>query len=201
MKKLILLLLLGLVFFSCKNANTENVNTDSYALGLENCLKVKQENPEAASYYMIDCMVGSELPRFEAKSIDGKVISTEMLKGKVSIVNFWFTTCAPCIAEVPGFNAIVDKYGKDKVNYISIARNNKDEIEKFLEKHPWNFTHIPNEGEIIADVFKMDFGYPTTYLLDKDARIIRSFSGGGMGDQAVADIQNKLVPMIEKELE
>lgn len=202
MKYSITTILLILLISSCKEAPTpkESIPTITYETALENYLTLKKENPKTYRNLSENCMVGSEIPDFKTKSIDGQVITKEKLKGKVTILNFWFTTCPPCVAEVPGLNKIVEKFGHDNVNYIAIARNKQNEVEEFLTKHPWQFTHISNEDRIVEKGFKIPFGYPTTYLLNKDAQIIKSFSGGAMGERAIAAIQEKLVPAIEKEL-
>ena len=191
---------MGTSLIACQNSKQKISSLTSYESGLASCLKIKEDNPETGIFLMNDCMVGSSLPTFEAESIEGVKINTELLKGKLTILNFWFTTCPPCIAEIPGFNSIVEKYGKDEINYISIARNNREEIKEFLNNHSWNFTHLANENDIIHKIFKIEFGYPTTYLLNEDAQIIKSFSGGAVGEQAITQIQNKLIPTIEKEL-
>lgn len=170
----------------------------SYEEGLRYCMNLKKEGANFLSTN--DCLVGSRLPKFEIESIDGKLINNAMLLGKVSVINFWFTTCPPCVAEIPGFNNIVKQYGVDKVNYISIARNSTADISAFLEDHPWAFTHISNDKNIVREVFDIQFGYPTTFIVDKEGVIVKSFSGGAMGDMAVTAIQEKILPILEKEL-
>ncbi len=205
MKDTIILIFFISILSSCNETKSKEVSNKknqsiTYELGLENCKKIKEQNPDNYFHLLNDCMAGSQMPEFRTKSIDGTSIDLNGLKGKLSVINFWFTTCPPCIAEIPGLNLIVDKFGSDNVNFISIARNNKAEIEKFLIDHPWKFIHISNENNIIDEVFKLQLGYPTTYLLNKDAQIIKSFSGGAMGEQAIVEIQNKLVPAIENAL-
>lgn len=186
---------------SCKDTDSGS-EIDAYYIHVESCLNIMEDNPSNYVRLMIDCMVGSEIPPFQTKSIEGEVINKDMLKGKVTLINFWFSACPPCVAEIPGFATIIDKYGKDKINYIAFGDNSKEEIEKFLKAHPWDFKHISNENDIIENIFKVElFGYPTTYLLNEDAQIVKSFSGGKSGDQAITDMLNKLLPAIEKELE
>jgi peroxiredoxin len=176
----------------------------TYEEGLENCNKIQEEkkkdNPNGLFFVSADCLIGSRIPEFETTSIEGEKISNELLKGKVSIINFWFISCAPCVAEIPGFNAIVEKFGKDHVNYIAIGRDDKKEIQEFLHKHPWGFKHIANGNEIITNDFKIRWGFPTTFLLDKNAKIVLALSGGKSDSTAVQEIQNKLIPIIEREL-
>lgn len=193
------LTLLTLLFIAC---NTKKAIT--YAEGLEQCNKLQKEkkkaNPNGFFLAGPDCLIGAQIPAFEATSMEGEKISHTSLKGKVSILNFWFTTCAPCVAEIPGFNAIVEKYGKDQINYLAIGRDRKSDVQEFLREHPWDFKQVTDGNDIMMNDFKLSWGYPTTLLLDKDAKIVLAFSGGKPDSTAVQEIQDKLIPIIEKEL-
>ncbi len=197
--KFIVTILAFLMISSCQETKIL-----TYEEGLENCTRIRKEkqkaNPNGIVFSRADCITGAQIPEFEGNTIDGKTINKELLKGKLSIINFWFITCPPCVAEIPGLNLIVEKYGTEKINYIAIGRDNVQDIEEFLKVHPWNFEHIPNGNEIIKNNFKIRWGFPTTFLLNKNAEIILAFSGGKTDESAIEEIQNKLVPIIEKEL-
>lgn len=191
-----------LIFFlasSCHRAKTL-----TYENGLENCNQILKERQKSSQNELLfeppDCLIGAQIPEFEATTIDGAKINRASLMGKVTILNFWFTTCAPCVAEIPGLNAIANKFGTEKVNYIAIGRDRAQDVKDFLAETPWKFEQIADGNAIIMDVFKIRWGYPTTFLLNKNAEIILAFSGGKSDSTAVAEVQNKLVPAIEKEL-
>jgi len=108
MKYVFKIVILISILISCKysksgtnHTDSKNNNSVSYEEGLNNCIKIKEENPDNYFLLLNNCMVGSEIPEFKATSIDGKIIGKKELKGKVSIINFWLTTCPPCIAEIP----------------------------------------------------------------------------------------------------
>lgn len=175
----------------------------AYEEGLEKCDNIRKEkqkaNPNGFILETPECIIGAQIPAFEAVSLEGVTINRETLKGKPTVLNFWFTSCAPCVAEIPGFNAIVDTFG-DQVNYVAIGRDEKAEVQEFLSHTPWKFQQITDGASLMKEPFKVQWGFPTTFLLNKDAEIILAFSGGKTDASAATAIQEKLIPEIKKAL-
>ena len=82
-----------------------------------------------------------ELPSFHLMDVDGEEFDSESLLGKPTIVNFWFTFCAPCIEEIPMLNRIQKSYAH-KVNFIAITYQDSNEIAGFLDRKPFDFTQL-----------------------------------------------------------
>jgi thiol-disulfide isomerase/thioredoxin len=55
--------------------------------------------------------IGSHLPEFTVRDLQGHEVSSADLKGKVVIIDFWATWCGPCKQEMPGYQKLVDRYG------------------------------------------------------------------------------------------
>jgi thiol-disulfide isomerase/thioredoxin len=108
---------------------------------------------------------GKELPKFELTLLNGKILNSESLKGKPTVINFWFSNCAPCIEEMPLLNEIKSEFGND-VNFISITFQNRDEVKEFLNTNEFDFTHVVKSKEYINTFGR--FGYPKTLILDKN---------------------------------
>ncbi|QNK77987.1 TlpA family protein disulfide reductase [Winogradskyella sp. PAMC22761] len=101
--------------------------------------------------------------------MSGKKINSESLKGKPTIINFWFSNCAPCIEEMPLLNEIKSEFGNE-VNFISMTFQNQNEVNEFLRAHDFDFTHIVDSKDYIRTFGT--FGYPKTLILDKDLVIV-----------------------------
>jgi len=115
-------------------------------------------------------LIGKEYPIYEALSFDGQKISIDDLKGKPTLINLWFTSCAPCIEEMPVLNRMKEKHG-DKFNFIAITYEKKDIVDKFLKRKEFNFTHIVDSKELTTDLgFK---GFPVNLFLDKSGILKR----------------------------
>lgn len=201
MKTLSLLLLLTL--FSCRP------QTIFYHEVIENCLSESTNMPftvdggtRTGYSHTVEtsCIVGAPLPEFEAIDINGNTITTKSLKGKINILNFWFTTCAPCIAEIPGLNQIKEKYGEQEINYISICRDDLEEVNQFLRKHPLNFDVIPDGYELTEKTFHSMWGFPLNIVTNKNNIIIAAFSGGPTDDSAPQVVFDKLSLILDETL-
>lgn len=191
MKFLTHILLCSLLAFGCQKAKVL-----TYEQGLANCQQKLEEKMKTApgGFYVEppDCIIGAQIPEFEATTIEGAKITRESLKGKPTLINFWFTTCAPCVAEIPGLNTIVNQYGNNKVNFIAIGRENTQDIREFLAETPWKFQQIPDGLDLTRGVFKLRWGFPTTFLLNKEAEIVQAFSGGITEADMLAEIRKQL---------
>jgi len=116
---------------------------------------------------------------------NGKKTSLADLKGKVVLVNFWATWCGPCIKEMPALSAISQEL-KDK-NFKMIGVNvfqqpTAKKIEEFLTTNPVSYTILDGNDEVVsafaqADGKEMD-AVPTTFILDKEGKIVETLVGG-----------------------
>ncbi len=122
-----------------------------------------------------------KIPFQDFKTLDGRTILLSDIEGKPTLVNFWYTSCAPCIAEMEILNDIKKQFGA-KVNFIAVTYEPKEKVMKFLKKHKFDFTHITDAQELLTKLEISQF--PANVVLDKDAEIT-SISGG--------------IPMIAKE--
>ncbi|WP_156112414.1 TlpA family protein disulfide reductase [Lacinutrix jangbogonensis] len=142
--------------------------TSNTALGqatdsLKNALLEKIKSSELFKGDIYD-LKGKELPKFELNLINGQKLNSESLKGKPTIINFWFSNCAPCIEEMPLLNKIKSEFVND-VNFISITFQSQNEVNEFLKTNEFDFTHVIESKEYIKNLGF--FAYPKTLILDK----------------------------------
>jgi thiol-disulfide isomerase/thioredoxin len=102
--------------------------------------------------------------------LEGNRYTMQNLKGKVIVLNFWFTKCAPCIKEIPDLNKIKKTFGTENVAYFAITYDNKEIVDTFLEKIKIDFTVIPNDRKTI-DQFKTQY-FPTNLILDQKGEVV-----------------------------
>jgi thiol-disulfide isomerase/thioredoxin len=56
--------------------------------------------------------IGSRLPDFSRKDLQGQEVSSDDLRGTVVLIDFWATWCQPCMKEMPGYQKLMDRYGQ-----------------------------------------------------------------------------------------
>lgn len=118
------------------------------------------------------CLTGVSAPDFQAETIDGEKIQLSKLKGKIVVLDFWYTRCEPCIEEIPGFNKLVDYYKNKNVTFISITFDSTYDVRKFLAEHPFKFKIIANNDTIRRYTFKLISSWPYSIIINKQGKII-----------------------------
>ena len=124
------------------------------------------------------------LPEFEIAKLDGGAIKSSDLKGKVTVLDFWATWCDPCKAEVPDYNALLEKYaGKDfQILGVTMESGTPAEIKQKAEELKIKYTLALGDDKIV-DAFGGMLGFPTTFLVTKDGKIQKKFLGEIPGKQ------------------
>jgi thiol-disulfide isomerase/thioredoxin len=81
------------------------------AVGLVGCEQHPASLPQPKTTAIAAGDIGSRLPEFSLKDLQGREISSADLRGKVVLIDFWATWCQPCKKEMPGYQKLVDRYG------------------------------------------------------------------------------------------
>lgn len=118
--------------------------------------------------------VNDYLPKFSLASLDGGIIDSEILKGKPTVINLWFTNCAPCIVEIPVLNEIKREYSSE-VNFVAITFQEPHVVKSFLKSIKFDFFHLVN-SKAYLETFGF-FGYPKTIILDQDLKVMKIEKG------------------------
>ncbi|MEY8863223.1 TlpA family protein disulfide reductase [Tenacibaculum singaporense] len=117
-------------------------------------------------------MEGKKLPDYNFVDLKGKAHNKADTKGKLLVLKCWFITCKVCVEEFPELNELVDKYKDDKIEFVSLAFDKKDELVEFLETKEFKYPTIPEQKEYMAKKLKVK-QYPTHLIIDSNGIIIK----------------------------
>ncbi|MCL9757893.1 redoxin domain-containing protein [Frankia sp. AiPa1] len=116
-------------------------------------------------------------PALSGKDLDGKAISLVSMRGKIVIVNFWASWCAPCRAETPG----LAKLARQRPTVAFLGVNEKDgtsSAKAFARDFGTSYPSIVDRLGTLAAGWPVAPGLPSTFVLDPDGRIAARFTGG-----------------------
>lgn len=124
--------------------------------------------------------VGQAAPDFKLKG-EGETISLSALRGTFVYVDFWASWCAPCRQSFPWMNSMQNKYRDKGLRIVAInldepGESNKVAIRDFLAKLPPNFK-IAYDPEGATPRAYGVLGMPTSFLIDKDGKVIFRHAG------------------------
>lgn len=112
---------------------------------------------------------GSKMADFKLKDEKGKTFSKSDYDNKLTVYNFWFTGCRPCLVEMPQLNELVDKYG-DQVNFVAPTFESANVVNKFLTKRPFKYQVLVDGTDLVKQMNITS--YPTHLIVNKEGEIV-----------------------------
>ncbi len=119
-------------------------------------------------------------PAFSLTSLEGEKFELVALRGKVVVLNFWFTGCAPCVAEFGELNSLVNKFKNKGVVFIAPTLDNVTTLKPFLKEHRFDYHIVPNAGGLIVSTYSdgsENVSFPTHIVIDKEGKIDTRLTG------------------------
>lgn len=135
---------------------------------------------------------GEQFPAFRLAKLDGARFDNASLRGRYSLINFYFAQCAPCIQEVPDLNALAKRRGD--LNFVGVTFDTADETRQFAADTKFEWTLLPSSLKLINELGVR--GYPTFALLDPEGKLIAiSVRDAIVGkDKSIAAWVDRLAP-------
>jgi len=144
-----------------------------------------------------NCIKGKQMPDLSVETISGEVIETQKMKGKVLVINIWFTSCLPCIAEMPALNRLVEEYKGQQVEFIGLCTDSKERLDSaFFPKYKFDFKIVADAGNIFKKIGET--GCPTIYIIDKKGNVQAAWVGGFVDQHAETAAYLKAKPIIDE---
>ena len=145
----------------------------------------------------------NKFPAFTGKDLDGNDVKSDDIfsANAVTVVNFWFTTCGPCVGELSELDALnkelAEKGGKlIGVNTFTLDGNKTaiSEAKEVLAKKGASYQNVYFNSDSEAGKFTAGiFAYPTTYVVDRNGNIVGDPIVGAITEKKQGEMLNKLI--------
>jgi peroxiredoxin len=126
---------------------------------------------------------GEKAPAIAAKDLSGKPVGRAQLAGKVVLVDFWATWCAPCKIELPVLNGLQKKYGARGLVIVAVSVDkDMDNARKFAKKLGLAMPVVHDAKHALAEKFEPP-KMPSSYLIDRKGKVRKVYAGYHKGDE------------------
>ena len=155
---------------------------------------------------------GSDLqsfPAFTGSDLDGGSVSSDIFaENSVTVVNFWFSSCAPCVGELPELNALNEELMEKGGAVIGIntdtlggSSDSISEAKKILEKQGalYRNLYFDDASKDAIDFANSITAFPTTYLVDRSGNIIGEPLRGSIDNEASMKMLKEQIDKIIKD--
>ena len=139
-------------------------------------------------------------PDFLLSDLEGNIFDLSAFSGQVIMLTFWGTWCGPCRREIPDFIKLYDEYNDDGLEIVGVAvqSGTPENIKRFSDYYKINYTILTDiDGYESYRAFN-DYGrvtgvgtraVPTTFLIDRDGYIVKTYRGARPGAVFYQDLQ------------
>ena len=147
-----------------------------------------------------------KFPAFEGKDLDGNTVKSDELfsANAVTVVNFWFTTCNPCVGELAELDALNKELAEKGGSLIGVNTFTLDgdeaaisEAKDVLAKKGATYQNVYFDSDGEAGKFTTNiFAYPTTYVVDRNGNIVGEPIVGAITEKKQAETLQKLIDQV-----
>ncbi len=174
-----------------------------------------QEKQQELQKHLQETMINKDIELFAMEDLDGKKVDLSKMKGKVIVLDFWATWCAPCKASLPGMQMAVNKYKNDPnvafffISTMETAADFKEQIRKFMKEHNYtlkvlcdNVNPKTKKQSAVYDTYAKAFkfsGIPHKMIIDGNGKLRWSINGYMGSPSALAEEMNLMIEMLKAE--
>lgn len=148
-------------------------------LGLAGCSQHPASSSPLKAASIAAGEIGSRLPEFSVEDLKGQRISSDGLRGKVVLIDFWATWCQPCKKEMPGYEQMLERYGPQGFAVVGFKFDTMKDTEDPVQFAKRLGVRYPLA--VATDAVKQKFGgiegLPTTMIYDRQGVLRQKIIG------------------------
>lgn len=140
-------------------------------------------------------MIGKRRPSFTLPDFHGEMRDVSEWDGKLLVLNFWATWCAPCLEEIPMFVSMQARYGERGVQFVGVAIDGREQVRDFAARVGLNYPSIQHPTatlDLLRIYGNVQGGLPYTVIVSAEGRIVFTRLGAFSREEIEALIQDHL---------
>ena len=150
-------------------------NADQFQNGV-NMMRTMQELTQAnvkADGTFYSPKAGEHFPQFSEKDMDGRTWTNDSVRGRVMVLNLWYSGCGPCRAEMPELSTWKEKF--PNVMFFSATYHDAEIVKRITDKHHFTWTHLVEAKDMMSWIGTE--GFPFTVVVDKQGIVRHAVHG------------------------
>ena len=150
-------------------------NADQFQNGV-NMMRTMQDLTQAnvkADGTFYSPKAGEHFPQFSEKDMDGRTWTNDSVRGRVMVLNLWYSGCGPCRAEMPELSTWKEKF--PNVMFFSATYHDAEIVKRITDKHHFTWTHLVEAKDMMSWIGTE--GFPFTVVVDKQGIVRHAVHG------------------------
>jgi peroxiredoxin len=118
---------------------------------------------------------GALAPDFKLKNLEGELVSLKDFRGKLVLLNLWATWCPPCLAELPAFERLNQKFKDKDFVIVAVAEDQPEQlpaIKEIVEKNGLSFVVLHDETMSLAEKYGST-GFPESFFINAQGNFVK----------------------------
>ena len=139
--------------------------------------------------------IGDQAPAFALADLEGNPVQLSDLRGRPVIINFWASSCGPCVEEFPLLARAAAAHERDGLAIVGIVFRDRSEAARdFMDRMGGTWPAVMDPGEVLATKFGI-IGPPDTFFIDRNGML----AGRQLGQLSAADLERGLSQILGEE--
>lgn len=140
-------------------------------------------------------IIGAQAPAFALADLDGNPVRLADLRGRPVIVNFWASSCGPCVEEFPMLSAALERHASEGLAIVGIVyRDRSESAREFMTRFGATWPAVMDPAETVAARYGV-VGPPESYFIGRDGLV----AGRQIGQLTQSDLDRQLAAILARE--